>query len=133
MKTLSEHKTAFMEMQENQLTTECMRMQNKALGFSTMEKDDRNKYLVQSERDMRRLALHRVEEALNDGLGLEDLKEFVAFLIQESKDRQDEIERYFIGIELFNVRRAVCLGADCESCTTRIETTYKKKGQIHKW
>lgn len=46
---------------------------------------------IQNERDIRRLALHRVEEAIDD-LTKEELKTFVAYLIEESKRRQEDDE-----------------------------------------
>jgi hypothetical protein len=47
-------------------------------------------HYVQAERDVRRLGLHRVEEVID--LSKEELKAFVAYLIEESKDRQAQDE-----------------------------------------
>lgn len=48
-------------------------------------------HYIQSERDIRRLALHRVEEAIDD-LGKQELKEFVVYLVEQSKRRQEDDE-----------------------------------------
>jgi hypothetical protein len=48
-------------------------------------------HYIQAERDSRRLGLHRVEEAIDD-LTKEELREFVVYLIAQSKLRQEEDE-----------------------------------------
>lgn len=49
---------------------------------------------IQGERDIRRLALHRVEEAIDD-LDKKELKKFVVYLIEQSKRRQEEDEQKY--------------------------------------
>ena len=48
-------------------------------------------HYIQAERDLRRLGLHRVEEAIDD-LTKEELRQFVVYLIAQSKLRQEEDE-----------------------------------------
>jgi len=65
-------------------------------------------HVIQAERDLRRLGLHTIEEAVAGGLGLDGVRELVAFLIAESKDRQDEVERELNAICLPHVMRRAC-------------------------
>jgi hypothetical protein len=107
MKTLAEHKKAFREMVETLPTTGCFRQMASAMGFPTLSEFDTLQHLAQAERDVRRLGLHRVMDALDD-LTREELREFVTFLVQESRERQEEIEDALNPMVVRHMSRDLC-------------------------
>jgi hypothetical protein len=91
--TLEDHKKKFQLMVETEPTTGRMLDLVGMMNVRGMNRVDHLCHTIQSERNVRRLALHRVEEALADPcLSRDDLTSFVQFLIAESKARQEDLE-----------------------------------------
>lgn len=91
--TLEDHKKNFQTMADTEPTTgEWLNLVG-MMNVRGLNRIDHLCHLIQSERNVRRLALHRVEEALADpDLSRDDLTSFVQFLIAESKARQEDLE-----------------------------------------
>ncbi|MGE5052908.1 MAG: hypothetical protein ACM3WP_01985 [Acidobacteriota bacterium] len=86
--TLAQHKDVYQEL----VTTNPRDGSMRAIAeYLNSDKQDMLFHYIQEERDIRRLALHRVEEAIDD-LTKDELKKFVAYLIEQSKQRQAEDE-----------------------------------------
>jgi hypothetical protein len=89
--TLEQHKKKFQQMEP---TNGLYLQAAKTLGLPTCSNLDHYLHLVESERAVRRLGLHRVWDALSDpDLSRDDLMQLVAFLIEQSRQRQETIER----------------------------------------
>ena len=92
--TLEGHKAAYQEM----VTTFPRDGSMRAIAeYLNGDKQDMLFHYIQAERDTRRLGLHRVDEAIDD-LTKEELKAFVAYLIEESKRRQADDEAKLNGV-----------------------------------
>jgi len=76
-------------------------------GLPEMSRVDHLFHIAQAERDVRRLGLHRVEDALNAGISQDDLREYVKFLIAESKARQDRVQNEVDGLVLSGLRLVI--------------------------
>jgi hypothetical protein len=85
---LAQHKAAYEEL----VTTNPRDGSMRAIAeYLNSDKQDMLFHYIQEERDIRRLGLHRVEEAIDD-LTKDELKIFVAYLIAQSKLRQEQDE-----------------------------------------
>lgn len=91
MMNLEKRKAAFLTLEANERRNGYQKMCADYIADGTV---DSLLFEVQAERDVRRLGLHRIEEAIDD-LTKEELKDFVAFLLEQSKLRQLSIEEKF--------------------------------------
>jgi hypothetical protein len=88
-RTLTDHIESFIAMVTTNPITETF---VKSADYINEAVPDHVLYEMQRERDVRRLGLYRVEEALPD-LSREELAGFVKFLLTESKERQKLVEQ----------------------------------------
>lgn len=86
--TLAQHKAAYEELVTTNPRDGSMRT---IAEYMAGDEQYLLPHYIQAERDFRRLGLHRVEEAIDD-LNKDELKIFVAYLIAQSKLRQEQDE-----------------------------------------
>lgn len=86
--TLAQHKAAYQELVTTNPRDGSMRT---IAEYMAGDEQYLLPHYIQAERDFRRLGLHRIEEAIDD-LTKDELKTFVAYLVAQSKLRQEQDE-----------------------------------------